>query len=60
MFATPITALNYGGYMIAFIGICVYNFRKFKDAAAHNAALGTGAGGISGGKEGASPALPRP
>ena len=30
MYASPITPLNLGGYFIAFLAVCMYNYRKLQ------------------------------
>ena len=30
MYASPVTPLNLGGYFIAFLAVCMYNYRKLQ------------------------------
>ena len=30
MYASPVTPLNLGGYFIAFLAVCLYNYRKLQ------------------------------
>ena len=30
MYASPVTPLNLGGYFVAFLAVCMYNYRKLQ------------------------------
>jgi hypothetical protein len=56
LFGAPISALNLGGYGIALVGVCVYNFSRLRAMAAAAAAAGGNGGSGGAGSASASPA----